>query len=186
VQEGVPVVRVPLVDAGAAVKLAEALRAHSGATSVVVDLRGIALGTPDGALKVAAEISGGDVQVRLGQKDGKEELLQAKGPQRSWKLVVCQDGTTVGAAELLAVALKARGATLVGGDSYGDTGQRRALHGAGGEVWLATTWGLDPDGKPLLGTGLKPDERVRPRRGGDAVLERALELAGGRAVKQAA
>jgi carboxyl-terminal processing protease len=186
VQEGVPVVRVPLVDAGAAAKLAEALRAHESATSVVVDLRGVALGTPDGALKVAAEISGGDVKVRLGQKDGKEETLQAKGPQRSWKLVVCQDGTTVGAAELLAVALKARGATLVGGDSYGDTGQRRALHGGGGEVWLATTWGLDPDGKPLLGTGLKPDERVRPRTGGDAVLERALELAGGHAVKQAA
>jgi hypothetical protein len=45
---------------------------------------------------------------------------------------------------------------------------------------------LGPDGKPLLGAGLKPDERVRPRMGADAVLERALELAGGRAVKQAA
>jgi C-terminal processing protease CtpA/Prc len=96
------------------------------------------------------------------------------------------DGTTGGAAELLAVALKAQGATLVGGDSYGDTGQRRALRGAGGEVWLATTWGLGPDGKPLLGTGVKPDERVRPHKGGDAALERALELAGGRTVKQAA
>ena len=185
-QEGALVVRVPVVDAGAAAKLSQALLAHDGVTAIVVDLRGVALGTPDGALKVAAELAGGDVQVRLGQKDGKEEALRAKGPQRSWKLVVCQDGTTVGAAELLAVALKARGAMLVGGDSYGDTGQRRGLHGAGGEVWLATTWGLDPDGKPILGTGLKPDERVRPRSAGDAVLERALELAGGRAIKQAA
>lgn len=186
VQDGVPVVRVPVLEPGAAAKLSEALRAHGSATSVVVDLRGVALGTPDGALKVAAELSGGDVQIRLGQKDGKEEALRAKGPIRSWKLVVCQDGTTAGAAELLAVALKTQGATLVGGDSYGDTGRRRGLRGAGGEVWLATAWGLDPDGKPLLGAGLKPDERVRPRKGGDAVLERALELAGGRAVKQAA
>jgi hypothetical protein len=51
---------------------------------------------------------------------------------------------------------------------------------------MANAWGVGPDGKPILGTGLKPDERVRPRKGGDAVLDRALELAGGRAVKQAA
>lgn len=186
VQESVPVVRVPVLEPGVVAKLSEALKAHGSATSLVVDLRGVALGTPDGALKVAAELAGGDVQMRLGKRDGKDEALQAKGPARCWTLVVCVDGTTGGAAELLAVALKAQGATLVGGDSYGDTGQRRALRGAGGEVWLATTWGLGPDGKPLLGTGVKPDERVRPHKGGDAALERALELAGGRTVKQAA
>ena len=93
----------------------------------------------------------------------------------------------MGPAELLASALKARGATLVGSESYGDTGQRRAIKGSGGEVWLAREWGLGPDGKPILGNGLKPDERVRPRQGADAVLERALELAGGAdAAKQAA
>jgi carboxyl-terminal processing protease len=185
-RDGVPVVVVPILDQGAVPRLSEALRAHSLATSLVVDLRGVGLGTPEGALRVAAELSGADVQLRLGRKTGEDEVLRAKGSGRSWKLVVCVDGTTAGAAELLAVALKAGGATLVGGDSYGDTGQRRALRGAGGEVWLATAWGLGPDGKPLLGAGLKPDERVRPRTGADAVLERALELAGGRAVKQAA
>jgi carboxyl-terminal processing protease len=185
-RDGVPVVVVPILDQGAVPRLSEALRAHSLATSLVVDLRGVGLGTPEGALRVAAELSGADVQLRLGRKTGEDEVLRAKGSGRSRKLVVCVDGTTAGAAELLAVALKAGGATLVGGDSYGDTGQRRALRGAGGEVWLATAWGLGPDGKPLLGAGLKPDERVRPRTGADAVLERALELAGGRAVKQAA
>jgi carboxyl-terminal processing protease len=186
VREGVPVVRVAVLGPGVAPKLAEALRPHDTAGNLVVDLRGVGLGTRDGAATVAAELCGGDVQVRLGQKDGKEQALRASGPVRAWKLVVCMDGTTAGPAELLAVALKARGATLVGGDSYGDTGERRALRGAGGEVWLATSWGLDAEGKPLLGAGVKPDERVRPRREGDAVLERALELAGGRAVKQAA
>jgi C-terminal processing protease CtpA/Prc len=100
--------------------------------------------------------------------------------------VVCLDNTTAGAAELLATALKARGATLVGGESYGDTGVRRPLPGAGGEAWMASAWGIGPDGKALLGTGIKPDERVRPRKGSDTVLERALELAGGQAAKQAA
>jgi carboxyl-terminal processing protease len=186
VQEGVPVVRVPVLEPGAAAKLSESLLAHGSAASLVVDLRGAGLGTPEGAAKIAAELSGGDVEVRLGKKDGKEEVVGAKGSARSWKLVVCMDGTTAGPAELLAAALKTHGATVVGGDSYGDTGERSALRGAGGEVWLATAWGLDPEGKPILGTGLKPDERVRARRGGDAILERALELAGGRAVKQAA
>ncbi len=186
VRDGVPVAVVPVLDLGAAPMLSEALRAHNLATSLVVDLRGVGLGTPEGALKVAAELSGGDVQIRMGQKSGKDEVLRSKSSGRSWKLVVCVDGTTAGAAELLALALKEGGATLVGGESYGDTGQRRALRGAGGEVWLATTWGLGLDGKPLLGAGLKPDERVRPRTGADAVLERALELASGRTVKQAA
>ena len=186
VREGVPVATVGVLEPGNAAKLAEALRGHSSASAVVVDLRGVALGTAEGAMRIASELAGGDVQIRLGQKDGKGETLKAKGAARGWKVFVCVDGTTYGSAELLALALKGGGATLVGSESYGDTGQRRAIRGAGGEAWLADAWGVAPDGKPLLGAGLKPDDRVRPRRGADAVLERALELAGGRAVKQAA
>jgi carboxyl-terminal processing protease len=186
VQDGVPMVRVPVLDVQGAERLAGALQAYAGASGVVVDLRGVALGTPDGAVKTAVELAGGDVEIRLAQKGGKDEVLQAKGGSRPWKVVVCLDNTTAGAAELLATALKARGATLVGGESYGDTGVRRPLPGAGGEAWMASAWGIGPDGKALLGTGIKPDERVRPRKGSDTVLERALELAGGQAAKQAA
>ncbi len=185
-QDGVPVARVPVLDGQGAEKLAQLLRSHGGATSVVVDLRGVALGTPDGAVKAAAELAGGDVELHMAQRDGKDEVLRATSASRSWKVVVCLDNTTAAAAELLASALKAGGATLVGGESYGDTGLRRPIRGAGGEAWMAGAWGLGPDGKPLLGTGLKPDERVRPRKGADAVLERALELAGGQSVKRAA
>jgi carboxyl-terminal processing protease len=184
--DGVPVVRVAFVDPGSAAKLSAALRGNAATASLVVDLRGVALGNAEGALRIAAELAGGDVQIRLGQKDGKGETLKATGAARPWKLFVCVDATTFGPAELLALALKGRGATLVGSDSYGDTGQRRAIRGAGGEIWLAFAWGVSTDGKPLLGAGLKPDDRVRPRREADAVLNRALELAGGRAVKQAA
>jgi carboxyl-terminal processing protease len=186
VQDGVPVARVPVVDAEGATHLAGALGPYAGTAGVVVDLRGVALGTPAGAVQSAAELAGGNVELRMAQKNGKDEVLKAKGATRSWKVVVCLDSTTSGPAELLAAALKAGGATLVGGESYGDTGLRRPIAGAGGEAWMAISWGLGPDGKPLLGNGLKPDERVRPRKGADAVLERALELAGGRAVKQAA
>ena len=185
-RDGVPVTRTPLLDEPGAEKLAQALRSHGGAAALVVDLRGTALGTPEGAARVAAAVVGGDVALHMAQPDGKEQVVTAKGAARSWKVVVCLDATTAGAAELLASALKAGGATLVGGDSYGDTGLRRPIRGAGGEAWMAAAWGVGPGGKPLLGTGLKPDERVRPSKGADAVLDRALELAGGRAVKQAA
>ncbi len=183
---GVPVVSVETVDAANVQDLDAVLRPLAANGSLVVDLRGVALGSPDGAAWIAAQLAGGDAEIRLARKDGKTETFKASGPARTWKLYVCVDATTVGPAELLAVALKARGATLVGGESYGDTGQRRVIRGAGGEVWLATAWGLGPGGKPILGRGVSPDERVRPRKGADAVLERALELAGGNAAKQAA
>ncbi|MDD5562679.1 MAG: S41 family peptidase [Thermoanaerobaculaceae bacterium] len=187
VKDATAIVKVPVVDAAAASELGEALRSSAAAHAVVVDLRGVALGTAEGAARVAAQLAGGAIEVKIGANGGKDEILKAQGQPRAWKVIVCLDATTAGPAELLASALKSRGATLVGTESYGDTGRRRALKGAGGEVWLASAWGLAPDGKPILGAGLKPDERVRPRKGGDAVLERALELAGGRAaVGQAA
>ena len=187
VKDGVAVVRVAAVDAASASAVEHALPTGAAVNAVVVDLRGVALGEPDGAVRLAGQLVGGEAELKMGATGGKTAALKGTGPARTWKVVVCLDGTTAGPAELLAVLLKTRGATLVGSDSYGDTGQRRALKSAGGEAWLAAEWGLLPDGKPLLGAGMKPDERVRPRKDVDAVLERALELAGGRAVtKQAA
>lgn len=185
-REGVAVVRVPVVDAAGSSKCEEALHAGAPVTAVVVDLRGVALGTPEGAVQVAAQLVGGETELKMGMTGGKTATLKATGPSRTWKVVVCLDGTTAGPAELLAGLLKARGATLVGGESYGDTGQRRPLKGAGGEAWLAGEWGVGPDGKAILGAGLKPDERVRPGKDTDTVLERALELASGPAVAKKA
>ncbi len=186
VKKGIVVATLPVVDGDGAAGLARSLE---GATAggIVVDLRGVALGTPEGAARAAAQIAGGDAELAMQARGGKKASLKARGPARTWKVVVCLDGTTAGPAELLAGLLKERGAVLVGGESYGDTGQRRAIKGAGGDLWLAAEWGVAPGGAPLLGAGLKPDERVRPGKEGDAVLERALELAGGASVvKQAA
>lgn len=182
----VPVVKVPTVSAASARELEVGLRAVAAAPAVVVDLRGVGLGTFKGALDVAAVVAGGDCEVQLGQRAGAGDRLRAKGEARSWRIVVCVDVTTAGPAELLAAALKARGATLVGSETHGDTGQRRARKGAGGELWMAESWGVGPDGKPILGDGLKADEVVRGRRGVDLVLTRALELARGGQAKQPA
>ncbi len=185
-QGGVPVVRVPVVGHDAVTQLEGGLDALGRAPALVVDLRGVALGKDDDAAALAALLAGGDVSLRMDRRDGDPSFLKASGPPRPWKIVVCLDATTAGPAELLAVALKGRGATLVGGESYGDTGRREPIKAAGGQLWLADRWCAGPDGKPVLGAGVKPDEVVRPRKGADAVLERALEIARGGALRQAA
>ena len=182
----VPLVTLAVVDPDSAKQLATALQTQTAASAVVADLRGVALGSAAGAAEVAATLAGGELEIRLAGRDGKDQALRSHGPQRRWKLIVCLDGTTAGPGELLAAALKNSGATLVGGETYGDTGQREARSAAGGEVWLASSWGVGLDGKPLLGSGLKPDESVRGRKGADPILDRALELAAGATVEKKA
>jgi carboxyl-terminal processing protease len=184
-RNGTPVTHLQEVTPASAKAVAQALGA-SAATAVVIDLRGVALGSPEGAAELAAVLAGGKAEVKLVDRDGKEQSLAAIGPARTWQVVACVDTTTAGPAELLALALRARGAKLVGLETYGDTGQRRPQHGPGGEVWLATSWAVTPDGTALLGDGLKPDENVVPGHTGDAILDRALELARGTAVPKAA
>jgi carboxyl-terminal processing protease len=181
VSKGTPVLRLPALTRASLARLDE-LVVSAPAGPLIVDLRGSGMGTPEAAVDAAARIAGGDVEAPRQAKDGDLKPLRASGPARQRQLLVCIDPTTAGAAEVLATALKRRGATLLGGESYGDTGVRHAQSVAGGQLWLATDWFLGPDGKPLLGTGIKPDEVVRPRREGDPVLDRALELAHGQTV----
>jgi carboxyl-terminal processing protease len=177
--EGVPVVRVARLDEAAARRIEEAIAGHAGAAGIVIEARGTALGDVAGAARVAAVLAGGEVSVSLARKQGTGEVFTAKAPERSWRVIVCVDATTAGPAEALVVALKSKGATLVGLESYGDTGQRKAIKAAGGQLWLAESWCAGPDGRPVLGDGVKPDEVVRPRREGDAILDRAVEIARG-------
>jgi len=181
----VPVVRLTSVNDGALVPLRRALGEHPGATSIVVDLTGTALGSFKAAPSVAAELIGGEVSVEWSGRDEKGALT-ANAAARPWRVLVCVDGTTSGPAEVLALALQKRGATLVGHETYGDTAERRAVRGDGGQLWLARTWFLAQDGSALLGAGLKPDEPVRGRGEVGSILERALELARGEAPAKAA
>ena len=182
---GVPLLRLPAVTPWAVARL-DSLLGSGPREMLIVDLRGSGLGVPDAAVEAAAIIAGGDVEAPRVHRGGDAKPLRASRPLRQRAVVVCIDATTAGAAEVLASTLKRRGATLVGTESYGDTGVRRARAVAGGQLWLAADWFLGPDGKPLLGTGLSPDEIVRPRREGDAVLERALELSRAQSVPKAA
>lgn len=185
VHDTVPVVRFAAINDGAVIPLRRALAEHPGATSIVVDLTGTALGSPKAAPTLAADLIGGEVSVEWSGRDQKGSLT-ASAAERPWRVLVCVDGTTAGPAEVLALALQKRGATLVGRETYGDTAERRAVRGDGGQLWLARTWFLAQDGSALLGAGLKPDEPVRGRAEAGVILERALELARGEAPAKAA
>ena len=185
-RDGVPVLRLPRVDGAAAERVRELLAPYAGTQAVVVDLRGSALGNPDAVPALAAAIAGGTVELRWQRRGGVVEPATASAPARGWRVVACTDAGTAGPVEALLVALKGAGATAVGGESFGDTGRRSAVKSTGGSLWLAERWCTGPDGNPVLGDGVKPDERVRERRGVDAVLERALEIARGAALAKAA
>ena len=185
VEGGVPLLRLPAVTAAAVARLDGMLSTVAG-NALVLDLRGTGFGRPEDAVEAAAKIAGGDVEAPRARRDGSAKPLRASAPPRAFRLIVCIDGTTAGAAEVLASTLKRRGATLVGTPTHGDTGARRAQPVAGGQLWLAGDWFLGPDDKPLLGSGLAPDEIVRPRREGDVVLDRALELARAQGLPKAA
>jgi carboxyl-terminal processing protease len=181
----IPVLRLPAITEATVARLDEMLQAVAGG-ALVVDLRNSGLGSVESAVQAAAKIVGGEIEAPREARSGAVVPLKASGPMRQRRVVVCIDPTTARAAEVLAASLKRRGATLVGAESYGDTGERTAQSVAGGQLWIATDWFLSPDGKPLLGNGLKPDEAVRMRREGDPVLDRALELARGQALPKAA
>ncbi len=174
-----PVIRIPILSAAAATAVEELLRPFVGTESVVVDLRGTALGSPADAVKVAAVVAGGAVELQVQRRAGANGVLRARGGERGWKVVACIDPTTGQAAEVLALALRSRGAALVGGETYGDTATRRPIAADAGKVWLAEEWFAAGDGTAILGQGIKPDEVVRGRADSDPVLQRALEIARG-------
>jgi hypothetical protein len=86
----------------------------------------------------------------------------------------------------LAFVLSQKGVATVGVETFGDTGLREPTRVADGELWVARHFLLNQEQKPFLGRGLKPTTPVRPSLEGDAILEKALELARGEEKAKAA
>ena len=182
-RDGVHLVRLPLITAVQVKELARLLPA-SGA--VVLDLRGTALGDPQGVVEAVALLLGGEAELVLRGRDGEAQTAKVSKPPISRKLAVCVDHTTARAGEWLAYLLAQRGVPLVGVETFGDTALRTPQAVADGELWIAKRLLFAADGKPLLGSGLKPSHPVRPQREGDPILDKALELVRGQAQAQAA
>ncbi len=183
-RDGVAVVRLPVVTQFQAARLASLL--PSSGTPVVLDLRGTALGDPEGVVEAASLLLGGEVQLPLATRGGSAKPVTASRPPTGRKVVVCVDHTTARAGEWLAFVLSQKGVATVGVETFGDTGLREPTRVADGELWVARHFLLNQEQKPILGRGLKPTTPVRPSLEGDAILEKALELARGEEKAKAA
>lgn len=163
----------------------------SGATHLVIDLRGTAFGDLDAGVAAARLfVPTGTLAVRQGRGKEKESIAAASG-DGSVKLpvAVLTDPGTSGPAELFAAAIKdnKRG-SLIGERTLGRTGRQTIVPLPDGSSLLLTTLTyLSPSGAPIHEKGLTPDiavEQPDPEFGAavptpDKTLEKAIEhLAG--------
>lgn len=185
---GVPVLHLPTFDEATAEAVAPLLAelAGAGESRLLVDLRGVAGGSAEGAYGVARRLAHGELG-RLGAAEAPRREFRSEGePVWTGEIVVLVDGATQGPAEILAAALRERaGARLVGVETFGWAGERDwvELEG-GGRLHLTSAFYTTPEGEPIS-SALAPDVLVDAlaRRFGDRerplselILERGLDL----------
>ena len=157
---GLPMLRIARFDAGtaAAVRPLLAGLAERQSGKLLVDLRELAGGSAAAAYEVAALFAQGSLG-RLEER-GRELRAFAGDAAPLWRgqIAVLVDSGTLGAAEILGVALRDRaGAKLVGVKTFGWAGERELLELAGGgRLHLTTAFYTGPDLKPIS-AGLAPD-----------------------------
>jgi C-terminal processing protease CtpA/Prc len=173
--------------AGAFVRAEVERMIRTGASGIVLDLRGNRGGLVSEALLAAGVFIGPrpvfSYETAAG---GSGERLGIGEPVGDLPLVICTDDRTGSAAELLAGAVQDAGRGLVvGGRTAGKgTVQRIVTLSDGSAIKFTAAVFRTPAGRTVDGTGIRPDVEVTDgARTGDAVLERARALvrsAGGR------
>lgn len=190
---GVPLLHLPSFGEGtaAAVRPLLAGLAARGAGKLLVDLRGVAGGRTEAAYETAGLLATGALGRLADRQKTLREFAGRGAPLWSGEIVVLVDGSTQGAAEALAAALRGRaGARLVGARTFGWAGERTLVPlGGGSRLMLTTAFYTAPDGAPLS-QGLGPDvlvddlqrsfvERDKPL--SQLILERGIALLTGAA-----
>jgi carboxyl-terminal processing protease len=188
----------------------ELLREFSGASTVIVDVRGNSGGsTPvtftsllmdrpyrwwseSTPLTLAlhryyAEIGQGDNSFRRPHLAWPSQTMQPADTPFTGRVVLLVDGACNSACEDFVMPFRDNGrATLVGETTAGSTGQPYLADlGHGMMAIVGAKREAFPDGSRFEGVGIRPDVEIAPRiadvrAGRDPVLDRALRLAGGR------
>lgn len=198
VGDGVPLLRAVTFGPEAPAAWRQALETlqTEGATRAVVDLRGAASVTVEGAFPIADLLGGGVLGTLQRRGAVVERFEEREEPVWTGDLVVLIDRGTLGAGELLAKILQgSAGARLVGESTYGWAGHRDTVELRSGALLMITdAFYAGPDGE-VIDAGLEPDFEIRDlwRRIGnrdktidDLILERGLEVLRGEAEAQAA
>lgn len=170
-RRGVPVLRVPSLDEGAARDVASSLEALVGGEladveapeRLVLDLRGVAGGSESEAFAVADLFADDGALGSLIRRDETLERFDSTREARwTGRMAVLIDRSTQGAAEVLATTLRQRlEAELVGERTFGHAGRLDVVDlSDGGQLQITSAFYAGPDGEPLR-SSLQPDHRVR-------------------------
>lgn len=159
---------------------------------LLIDLRGVAGGEEATAYRVAELFATGELGALKAREKTLETFKAGREPLWQGKLAVLVDQGTQGPAEVLATVLhQARGAKLVGTETFGHSGRLGMVElSNGARLQITDAFFTGPDQKPII-EGLTPDVEVRLRFGAagsgaagteeqkpveDPVLERGLEV----------
>ena len=147
---------------------AKAVRAleKQGATSLILDLRENAVGSPQDGIKLAdLFLNEGTVASLRGQTKSEEVFTAtAKATVTELPLAVIVDRPTTGGAELAAAALADNGrAQLLGERTYGLAAERSTIPlDDGAALILSTAIYYRPNGEALHEDGVDPENKIEP------------------------
>ncbi|GIV07469.1 MAG: peptidase S41 [Fimbriimonadales bacterium] len=182
--------RPNLLNAAAAREFTNALRTlrQGGAKGLILDLRGVAIGQQEPALRILSQLATkrtiAQVEYRNGKSYRKRPLNLPQAPQpANLPIAVLVDRGTYNIAELTALAVRQSAtARIFGMPTFGDASQTNLYQLKDGSAFTLTVGRyLGVDGTKFHQQGVQPDVRVaaeprmRGQIGGDPALERALQ-----------
>lgn len=182
---GIGYIKVAAFTSGADKDFANALAGFGNAPKgLVLDLRN----SPGGMLEVGQAIAAKLPSAPdLGYLETKGKKVQAitvtPDSPVSYPVVVLVNGGTANTAELLASALQARGAKLVGSTTFGDASDVKLIVLRDGSGFTMTVGKLTTAAHGAFGgLGIKPDVAL-PNTSGDAPIDRAVDVLSGRVAR---
>ena len=169
-------VKIALLTENAAAEFDKALLGlGTGLKGLIVDLRQSPGGTIAAGQAVAARLTTSRVFGVVQSRSGFKTLTLAPNKTLTCPITVLTDGGTASTSELVAAALQAGGARLVGAKTFGDASDVEAVPLRDGSGFTMTVGRLlTPSKTEFAQAGLAPDILVPAVPGRDAVLERAV------------
>lgn len=160
-------IRFPTLDAGRKeelrAKLAEVEK--QGVSRVILDLRECGRGSASEAIEIARLFVPSGTLTRLHGQTIPEQTFSADPGKVMWKgpVSILMDGTTTGAAEVLAAAIaNSKRGDLVGDRTFGLASEQKLIPLEDGAAIILTVGNyMNADGKSILDEGVTPTEVVR-------------------------
>ncbi len=159
--------RFPSIETGRAEELhAKLLEASKqGVTKIILDLRECGRGSVPEAIAIARLFVPSGTLTSLRGQTVPEQVFAADSSKVAWKgpVSVLMDGTTTGAAEVLASSLaNTKRGDLVGDRTFGLASEQKLITMDDGAALILTVANYyNADGKPILEEGVAPTEVVR-------------------------